>query len=65
MNIDQIKGQWKQLKGAARTKWGEITEDEWEQIEGERERLVGVVQERYGKAREEAEKEVDDWLAKM
>ncbi|AOZ70939.1 hypothetical protein LPB142_07310 [Rhodobacter xanthinilyticus] len=65
MNIDQIKGQWKQLKGAARTKWGEITDDEWEQIEGERERLVGVVQERYGKAREEAEKEVDDWLAKM
>lgn len=65
MNIDQIKGQWKQLKGAARTKWGEITDDDWEQIDGTRERLVGLVQERYGKAREEAEKEVDDWLARM
>ncbi|PWE33624.1 CsbD family protein [Maritimibacter sp. 55A14] len=61
MNWDQIKGQWKQLKGSARRKWGEITDDELEQAQGDRDRLIGLVQERYGIAREAAEKQVDEW----
>ena len=62
MNWDEIKGEWKQLKGRAQAKWGDITGDEWDSIEGRREELVGLVQERYGQAREEAEREVDDWM---
>ena len=65
MNLDQIDGKWKQFKGKAQQKWGEITGDEWDQIEGRREELVGLVQERYGKAKEEAEKEVDDFMSSM
>lgn len=61
MNWDQIKGQWKQMKGSAQTKWGEITDDEMDKVEGDRERLVGKVQEKYGIAREDAEKSVDEW----
>lgn len=63
MNWDQIEGKWKQLKGQAQAKWGDITGDEWDSIDGRREKLVGVVQERYGRKKEEAEKEVDDWLS--
>lgn len=59
MNIDQIKGQWLQLKGAARTQWGKLTDDELTQVEGNVERLVGLVQERYGYAKERAQEEVD------
>jgi uncharacterized protein YjbJ (UPF0337 family) len=59
MNSDQIKGQWKQLKGAAKTQWGKLTDDELLQIEGDSDRLVGLVQERYGYARERAQEEVD------
>ena len=62
MNLDEVKGNWKQLKGAAKQQWGELTDDELTQAEGDRERLIGLVQERYGKAREEAEREVDDFL---
>ncbi|MCB1400088.1 MAG: CsbD family protein [Rhodobacteraceae bacterium] len=62
MNWDQIEGKWKQYKGKAKAKWGELTDDELDRIEGRREELVGLVQERYGQAREAAEKEVDDWL---
>jgi uncharacterized protein YjbJ (UPF0337 family) len=59
MNADELKGQWKQLKGKAKEKWGEITDDELDQIEGRRDQLVGKIQERYGKSKEEAEREVD------
>ncbi|MFV2053506.1 CsbD family protein [Aliiroseovarius sp. YM-037] len=62
MNLDELKGNWKQIKGAAKQQWGELTDDELTEAEGDRERLIGLVQERYGKAREEAEREVDDFL---
>ena len=65
MNLDQIKGNWKQLKGSAMEQWGKLTDDEIDQAAGEREQLVGLVQEKYGKAREEAEQEVDDWLSRL
>jgi uncharacterized protein YjbJ (UPF0337 family) len=61
MNEDQIKGNWKQLKGKAKEQWGELTNDELDQMEGERDQLVGKIQERYGKSKAEAEREVDDW----
>jgi uncharacterized protein YjbJ (UPF0337 family) len=61
MNWDQISGQWKQYKGRAKEKWGKLTDDEIDVIEGKRDQLVGKVQERYGIARDQAEKEVDQW----
>jgi len=61
MNWDQIEGNWKQMKGKAKANWGDLTDDELQQAEGRRDELVGLVQEKYGKAREEAEREVDDW----
>ncbi|SIO13597.1 Uncharacterized conserved protein YjbJ, UPF0337 family [Rhodovulum sp. ES.010] len=65
MNLDQVKGQWKQLKGHAKEFWGDLTDDEIEQAEGDREKLIGMVQKRYGKTREAAEKEVDDFLNRL
>ncbi len=62
MNLDVLKGKWKQLKGEAKTQWGKLTDDDLDQIEGNTEKLVGKVQERYGYGREEAEREVDQWI---
>lgn len=62
MNSDQIKGNWKELKGKVQQQWGELTNDDLDKIEGSREELVGKVQQRYGKSREEAEKEVDNYF---
>ncbi|HBZ43393.1 MAG TPA: CsbD family protein [Maritimibacter sp.] len=62
MNWDQVQGKWKQIKGDIQTKWGELTSDELDQVDGNRERLEGLIQERYGKTKEEAQREVDDWL---
>ncbi len=64
MNWDKIEGNWKQLKGSVQAKWGELTDDEVDQAEGNREKLVGKIQEKYGIAKEEAEKQVDEFAAK-
>jgi uncharacterized protein YjbJ (UPF0337 family) len=62
MNWDQVAGQWKQMKGKAKVKWGKLTDDEIDVIEGKRDQLVGKLQERYGIKKDMAEKEVDDWV---
>jgi uncharacterized protein YjbJ (UPF0337 family) len=58
-----LKGRWHELKGSAKQKWGELTDDDVDRIDGSFEKLVGSVQQKYGKARDVAEKEVNDWLA--
>ena len=63
MNWDQIEGNWKEFTGAAKAKWGELTDDEIQQAEGYREKLAGVVQQKYGVAKEEAERQVDEFVA--
>lgn len=65
MNIDHLKGNWKQLKGKVRSQWGKLTDDDVEQIAGEKDQLVGKLQVRYGRARDEAEREVDTWMSKL
>lgn len=62
MNWDRVEGNWQQFKGKLREKWGELTDDDIDVIGGHREQLQGKIQERYGKGRDEAEREVDDWL---
>ena len=62
MNKDIIEGKWEQLKGKAKEKWGELTNDGWDVIAGKRDQLAGRIQERYGRTKEEAEKEVDEWF---
>lgn len=65
MNWDQVDGKWKQLKGQALMQWGKMTDDEFDQVAGKRDQLIGLVQEKYGNAREDAEREVDEWLDKL
>ncbi len=65
MNWDQVQGNWKQFTGKAQAQWGEITEDEFHKTEGRREEMVGLVQEKYGQGREEAERQVDDWINRL
>jgi len=61
MNTDQMKGNWKQLVGKAKEKWGKLTDNDWQIVEGKRDQLVGRIQERYGIARQEAERQIADF----
>ncbi|KAB7628389.1 CsbD family protein [Alkalilimnicola sp. S0819] len=65
MNSDQLQGKWRQLKGEAIRQWGKLSSDDADVVQGDREALIGKIQERYGKSREEAEREVNDWIHRM
>ena len=62
MNEDILKGKWEQLKGKVRTKWAKLTDDDVEQVGGKKDQLVGRLRERYGYGKEDAEREVDDFM---
>jgi uncharacterized protein YjbJ (UPF0337 family) len=65
MNWSRIEGNWKQFKGKVREQWGELTDDDLDVAAGKRENLAGRIQERYGITKEEAEKKLDEWVAKL
>jgi uncharacterized protein YjbJ (UPF0337 family) len=62
MNDDVFKGKWHQLKGEVKSRWGKLTDDDVDRAEGDAEKLIGRVQERYGYQRDQATREVDDFL---
>ena len=66
MNWDQITGDWKQLKGKVKEKWGKLTDDDPTTAAGKREHLAGLLRrERYGYAKEQAEKELNEFSDKL
>ncbi len=64
MNSDRTAGQWKQIKGKMKEKWGKLTDDEIDQLEGKSDQLAGRLQEKYGLAREEAERQAKEFSAR-
>jgi uncharacterized protein YjbJ (UPF0337 family) len=62
MNWDQIQGNWMQVKGKVKQQWGKLTDDDIARINGKQEELLGLLQQRYGYAKEQAQKEVDNWI---
>lgn len=65
MNLDQLKGNWKQLKGDFKSHLGKLSDDELMEAEGDSEKLVGIVQEKYGLTKEAAEDKVNEVLKKL
>jgi uncharacterized protein YjbJ (UPF0337 family) len=61
MNEDRIKGQWKQLHGKLKARWGKLTEDDLKIADGNAEYLVGKLQERYGIAKDEAQQQIREF----
>lgn len=65
MHTDTIKGQWQQIKGKLKEKWGKLTDDDLQAADGHREYLVGRIQERYGIAKDKALEEVSEFEKKL
>jgi len=60
MNKDTIKGDWKQLSGKIKAKWGELTDDDIKKSEGNSEYLLGKLQEKYGLEKDKAKQNLKD-----
>jgi uncharacterized protein YjbJ (UPF0337 family) len=65
MNWDQIAGSWKELQGKVREKWGKLTDDDLTVVAGKRDQLSGALQRRYGLAKDEAEKQLDEFVSSL
>ena len=65
MNWDQVQGRWKQYEGQLKEKWGKLTDDDLHQIAGKRDQLIGIIQERYGIAKEEVERQIEDFMESL
>ena len=63
MDWNRVEGNWKQMKGKIKEKWGNLTDDDLDYISGTRDKFVGKLQERYGIAKEDAERRADEWLS--
>lgn len=65
INWDQIAGRWKEISGQAKKRWGSLTDDEVMEAKGNRDILAGKIQAKYGIAKEEAQRQVDEWANRL
>lgn len=65
MTWDRVQGNWTQAKGKVKERWGDFTDDELEQMAGQKDQLVGKLQEKYGIAKDEAERQADEFARQM
>jgi uncharacterized protein YjbJ (UPF0337 family) len=64
MNWEQIEGQWRQMRGQLKSQWGKLTDDDLDNVAGKKDQLIGRLQQHYGIVKEDAERQVDKWIAK-
>ncbi|MEZ4896427.1 MAG: CsbD family protein [Saprospiraceae bacterium] len=66
MNYDALKmkieGNWKQLRGKLKEKYGQLTDDDLKLAEGETDQLVGRLQKKLGKTREAISQEISEMV---
>jgi uncharacterized protein YjbJ (UPF0337 family) len=59
MNKLQIKGNWNEVQGKLKQKYGNLTNDDLAYAEGKEEELLGRLQKATGKAKEELIDEIN------
>ena len=62
MNWEQVEGQWKQLRSDVKSRWAKFTDDDLGTLSVKKDDIVGKIQERYGVMKEDAERQVDQWI---
>ena len=65
MNWDQLSGEWKQMQAQVKSKWAKLTDDDLKNLNAKKDMLIGKIQTRYGVLKDEAERQVDEWVASM
>lgn len=63
INAQVLEGNWNQIKGKLREKWGEVSQDDLQQVKGNVDQLVGLIQKKTGEARDKVEKYLSELTA--
>lgn len=59
MNKLGLKGNWNEIKGKLKQKYGQLTDDDLLFTEGKEDELYGRLQQRLGKTKDELKKEIE------
>jgi len=55
----EIKGNWNELKGKLKQKYGQLTDDDLTFTQGKEEELLGRLQQRLGRDKEDLRKTIE------
>lgn len=58
-NEQMIEGDWNEIKGKLRQKWGQLTDDDLPKLRGELDQIIGIIQRKTGEGREAIERYVE------
>lgn len=56
----QMKGNWNEIKGKLKQKYGQLTDDDLTFAEGKEGELLGRLQKRLGRTKDELRAEIED-----
>ena len=56
----QMKGNWNQVKGKLKQRYGQLTDDDLTFAEGKEDELLGRLQKRLGRTKDELRAEIAD-----
>jgi len=56
INAQELQGQWNQLRGRVKEKWGQLTDDDLQMQGGNVDQLIGRIQQKTGEGREAIER---------
>jgi uncharacterized protein YjbJ (UPF0337 family) len=59
MNEETAKGNWNEMKGKIKQKWGDVTDDDLTYAEGKEDEMWGKLQQKVGKSKDEIKREID------
>ena len=63
VNTQVLQGQWNQVRGQLKKKWGQLTDDDLRFANGNIDQLIGRIQHKTGEAREAVEGFLDELTA--
>jgi len=55
----RIKGNWNEIKGKLKKKYGELTDDDLKYADGKEDELLGRLQKKTGKTKEQLSEEIN------
>ena len=62
-NQQTLEGNWNEIKGKLRERWGQLSQDDLQKARGNVEQLVGVIQKKTGEARDRIEQYLSEVTA--
>lgn len=61
INQQTMQGNWNEIQGKLRSKWGALTDDDVKEFDGNVEQLIGKIQKKTGAARKSVEQFFDQF----